>query len=156
MIFFSSIIIPFFLFVNTEKLNYSEKIPNSNFSIDMIHIPGGKFKMGNKNKNSDTEVSSFWISKYEITWEIYNLFMEHEENNKLEFVVGNEKIKVDGISKPTTPYTDMTFGMGYEGFPAINKSMLGFDLIISGIAFSKTSNPFTDFIIPKNNKTFFS
>ena len=120
MIFFSSIIIPFFLFINTEKSNYSEKIPNSNFSIDMIHIPGGEFKMGNKNKNSDTEVSSFWISKYEITWEIYNLFMEHEENNKLEFIVGNEKIKVDGISKPTTPYTDMTFGMGYEGFPAIN------------------------------------
>ena len=76
--------------------------------------------MGNKNKNSDTEVSSFWISKYEITWEIYNLFMEFEDNSKLEFIVGNEKIKVDGISKPTTPYTDMTFGMGYEGFPAVN------------------------------------
>ena len=92
MIFFSSIIIPFVLFVNTEKSNYSEKIPNSNFSIEMIHIPGGEFKMGNKNKNSDTEVSSFWISKYEITWEIYNLFMEYEENNKLEFIIGNEKI----------------------------------------------------------------
>ena len=52
MIFFSSIIIPFLLFVNTEKSNYSEKIPDSNFSIDMIYIPGGEFKMGNKNKNS--------------------------------------------------------------------------------------------------------
>ena len=67
MIFFSSIIIPFFLFINTQKSNYSEKIPNSNFSIDMIYIPGGEFKMGNKNKNSDTEVSSFWISKYELS-----------------------------------------------------------------------------------------
>ena len=86
----------------------------------MVYIPGGEYKMGNKNKNSDTEISSFWISKYEITWEIYNLFVEYEENNKLEFIVGNEKIKVDGISKPTTPYTDMTFGMGYEGFPAVN------------------------------------
>ena len=46
MIFFISII-PFLLFINTEKLNYSEKIPNSNFSIDMIYIPGGEFKMGN-------------------------------------------------------------------------------------------------------------
>ena len=120
MIFFSYIIIPFILFINNEKSNYSEKIPNSNFSIDMIYIPGGEFKMGNENRNSDTRVSSFWMSKYEITWEIYNLFMEYEDNNKLEFIVGNKKIKVDGISKPTTPYTDMTFGMGYEGFPAVN------------------------------------
>ena len=120
MIFFSYIIIPFILFINNEKSNYSEKIPNSNFSIDMIYIPGGEFKMGNENRNSDTRVSSFWMSKYEITWEIYNLFMEHEDNNKLEFIVGNKKIKVDGISKPTTHYTDMTFGMGYEGFPAVN------------------------------------
>ena len=38
------------------------------------------------------------------------------ENGKLI----DEKIKIDGISKPTTPYTDMTFGMGYEGYPAVN------------------------------------
>ena len=120
MIFFNCIIIPFIFFFNTEKSNYSEKIPNSNSSIDMVYITGGKYKMGNDNKNPDTEVSSFWISKYEITWDIYNLFMESEDNNTLEFIVGNEKIKVDGISKPTTPYTDMTFGMGYEGFPAVN------------------------------------
>ena len=91
MIFFSYIIIPFILFINNEKSNYSEKIPNSNFSIDMIYIPGGEFKMGNENRNSDTRVSSFWMSKYEITWEIYNLFMEYEDNNKLEFIVGNKK-----------------------------------------------------------------
>ena len=119
MIFFS-LIIPFIFFLNTEKSNYSEKIPNSNSSIDMVYITGGEYKMGNDDKNSNTKVSSYWISKYELTWEIYNLFMEYEDNNKLEFIVGNEKIKVDGISKPTTPYTDMTFGMGYEGFPAVN------------------------------------
>ena len=48
MIFFSYIIIPFIFFINTEKSNYSEKIPNSNSSIDMIYIPGGKYNMGNK------------------------------------------------------------------------------------------------------------
>ena len=119
MIFFS-LIIPFIFFLNTEKSNYSEKIPNSNSSIDMVYITGGEYKMGNDDKNSNTKASSYWISKYELTWEIYNLFMEYEDNNKLEFIVGNEKIKVDVISKPTTPYTDMTFGMGYEGFPAVN------------------------------------
>tara|TARA_B100001559_G_scaffold42995_1_gene31785 strand:+ start:300 stop:1214 length:915 start_codon:yes stop_codon:yes gene_type:complete len=120
MIFFRYIIIPFIFFQTIEKSNYLEKIPDSNYSIDMVYIPAGEYKMGNDDKNSNTKISSFWISKYEVTWEVFNLFMEYENDYKLEFIVGNEKIKIDGISKPTTPYTDMTFGMGYEGYPAVN------------------------------------
>ena len=108
------------LFQNFDKSNYSEKIPNSDLSIEMIFIQGGEYTMGNKNSNVNTQISSFWISKYEITWEIYNLFMEFDQSNKLEYIIDGDTIKVDGISKPTTPYTDMTFGMGYEGFPAVN------------------------------------
>ena len=109
-----------FLFQNFDKSNYSEKIPNSDLSIEMIFIQGGEYTMGNKNSNVNTQISSFWMSKYEITWEIYNLFMEFDQSNKLEYIIHGDTIKVDGISKPTTPYTDMTFGMGYEGFPAVN------------------------------------
>tara|TARA_Y100001936_G_scaffold245554_1_gene287698 strand:+ start:117 stop:1043 length:927 start_codon:yes stop_codon:yes gene_type:complete len=108
------------LFQNFDKSNYSEKIPNSDLSIEMIFIQGGEYTMGNKNSNLNTQISSFWMSKYEITWEIYNLFMEFDQSNKLEYIIDGDTIKVDGISKPTTPYTDMTFGMGYEGFPAVN------------------------------------
>ena len=108
------------LFQNFDKSNYSEKIPNSDLSIEMIFIQGGEYSMGNKNSNVNTQISSFWMSKYEITWEIYNLFMEFDQSNKLEYIINGDTIKVDGISKPTTPYTDMTFGMGYEGFPAVN------------------------------------
>ena len=108
------------LFQNFDKSNYSEKIPNSDLSIEMIFIQGGEYSMGNKNSNVNTQISSFWMSKYEITWEIYNLFMEFDQSNKLEYIIDGDTIKVDGISKPTTPYTDMTFGMGYEGFPAVN------------------------------------
>ena len=108
------------LFQNFDKSNYSEKIPNSDLSIEMIFIQGGEYTMGNKNSNVNTQISSFWMSKYEITWEIYNLFMEFDQSNKSEYIIDGDTIKVDGISKPTTPYTDMTFGMGYEGFPAVN------------------------------------
>jgi len=108
------------LFQNFDKSNYSEKIPNSDLSIEMIFIQGGEYSMGNKNSNVNTQISSFWMSKYEITWEIYNLFMEFDQSNKLEYIIDGDTIKVDGVSKPTTPYTDMTFGMGYEGFPAVN------------------------------------
>ena len=109
-----------FLFQNFDRFNYSEKIPNSDLSIEMIFIQGGEYTMGNKNSNVNTQISSFWMSKYEITWEIYNLFMEFDQSNKLEYIIDGDTIKVDGVSKPTTPYTDMTFGMGYEGFPAVN------------------------------------
>ena len=109
-----------FLFQNFDRFNYSEKIPNSDLSIEMIFIQGGEYTMGNKNSNVNTQISSFWMSKYEITWEIYNLFMEFDQSNNLEYIIDGDTIKVDGISKPTTPYTDMTFGMGYEGFPAVN------------------------------------
>ena len=108
------------LFQNFDKSNYSEKIPNSDLSIEMIFIQGGEYSMGNKNSNVNTQISSFWMSKYEITWEIYNLFMEFDQSNNLEYIIDGDTIKVDGVSKPTTPYTDMTFGMGYEGFPAVN------------------------------------
>ena len=109
-----------FLFQNFDRFNYSEKIPNSDLSIEMIFIQGGEYSMGNKNSNVNTQISSFWMSKYEITWEIYNLFMEFDQSNKSEYIIDGDTIKVDGVSKPTTPYTDMTFGMGYEGFPAVN------------------------------------
>ena len=91
MIFFRYLIIPFIFFQNTDKLNYSEKIPKSNNSIDMIYIPGGEYKMGDINKNSDIKVSSFWISKYEITWEVYNSFMEYERT----FLVPKEGFSID-------------------------------------------------------------
>ena len=112
----------FFYFMFLFQLDYSDytqEIDGSDLSLDMVLISGGKFNMG-ESLRDNTEVSSFWISKYEITWEIYNLFMEHEISNDQKFKVGDELISLDGISKPTTPYTDMTFGMGYEGYPAVN------------------------------------
>lgn len=97
--------------------NYSQNIPNSNFNIEMVSIPGGDITI----HNNEISLSPFWISNYEITWEIYNLFTEEEiENDEFEFRVDGKLIRVDGISKPTTPYIDMSFGMGKNGYPAVN------------------------------------
>ena len=110
-----------FLFQNFDQRNYSEKIPNSNLSIEMIFIPGGEYTMGNKKSNANTQVSSFWMSKYEITWDIYQLFVDESfENTDLIIKTKNDIIIIDGFSGPTVPYTDMSFGMGKEGFPAVN------------------------------------
>ena len=110
-----------FLFQNFDKFNYSEKIPNVDLSIDMIFIRGGEYIMGNKKSNLNTQISSFWMSKYEITWDIYQLFVDESfENTDLIIKTKNDIITIDGFSGPTVPYTDMSFGMGKEGFPAVN------------------------------------
>ena len=93
----------------------------------MIPIPEGIFMMGKKKdlslnfSQNEVKISPFWISKYEITWDIYQLFMEQVTFTEDSiFKRGDEIIEIDGISGPTTPYIDMSFGMGIEGFPAVN------------------------------------
>ena len=98
----------------------------------MVYIPEGKFRMGKDTLNSldyspsnEIEVSSFWISKFEITWDIYQLFMDQSDfDEKNNFFRGEIIDKIDGLSGPTTPYIDMSFGMGKDNFPAVNMTHL--------------------------------
>ena len=112
--------------------NYTQKIKGTSEKIELIAIPGGEFKMGSpedENGRKEDEgpqntikISPFWMSNYEITWDVYHLFMER----KIDKIssgenYGNEvNINIDAISGATTPYMDMSFGMGFEGYPAIN------------------------------------
>ena len=112
---------------NNVLEKYSQNHPNTKLSIDMIPIPEGIFMMGKKKdlslnfSQNEVKISPFWISKYEITWDIYQLFMEQVTFTEDSiFKRGDEIIEIDGISGPTTPYIDMSFGMGIEGFPAVN------------------------------------
>ena len=115
-----------------EMKPYVEKISDSEVTFEMLPIPGGKFKMGSpaseKDRGDDegpvheVEVSPFWMGKYEVTWDEYEVFMfqldvarrsiEKREQSPLDKLA-------DACSKPTKPYTDMTFGMGKEKFPVI-------------------------------------
>lgn len=105
---------------------YKETIPGTEVAFEMVPIPGGKFRMGNESGGKkdegpahEVEISPFWMGKYEVTWEEYDLFVFPElakemwENPSL-------KGKIDGVSQPTPPFVDMSFGMGKKGFPAIN------------------------------------
>ena len=58
----------------------------------------------------------FWIGKYEIPWDIYELFIfESGDVTK----PGGQAASVDAVTRPTPPFLDMTFGMGKEGHPAV-------------------------------------
>jgi formylglycine-generating enzyme required for sulfatase activity len=111
---------------------YTETIADTDVTFEMLPIVGGTFKMGSPDDEADrgddegpvheVEVSPFWMGKYEVTWDEYEVFMfqldiarrnlEKREPTPLDKLA-------DACSKPTKPYTDMTFGMGKEKFPAI-------------------------------------
>ena len=88
----------------------------------MIQIEGA-----NEHLAHEVKVSDFWMGKYEITWDEYELWMlnldkENREYNNLEPTPADAL--TDAVTKPTAPYTDMTFGMGKNGYPAICMTQL--------------------------------
>jgi formylglycine-generating enzyme required for sulfatase activity len=96
----------------SEFKAYKETIPGTKVSFEMVPIEAGEFEMGSDRKNESprhpVRVSAFWMSKYEITWDEYRLFMFSKPDG------------ADAVSRPTRPYMEMSFGMGIEGFPAIS------------------------------------
>lgn len=91
-------------------------LPENGVTFQMVAIPGGSFTMGSpageagraddEGPQRQVTISPFWIGKCEVTWDEYDLW-------------STSKGDVDGVTRPTPAYTDMTFGMGREGYPAI-------------------------------------
>ncbi|OYP33187.1 sulfatase-modifying factor protein [Rhodopirellula sp. MGV] len=111
---------------------YGEIIEHTDQKIQMVPIPGGKFMMGSPEDEDDrnedegpqheVEVEPFWMGKFEITWEQYDVWNESVDQRMRKMLSKSKTprdVAVDGVSKPTEPYTDMSFGMGREDFPAI-------------------------------------
>lgn len=75
-------------FVETPQgfmVPYTETIPGTEVTFEMVPIPGGKFTMGspeseagrdeNEGPQFEVEVAPFWMGKYEVTWGEYKQFM---------------------------------------------------------------------------------
>ena len=125
-----------FSFGQEEFIEYNQYILNTNYGLEMSPISGGQFLMGSplneKNRLADegpvhrVELDSFWMAKYETTWDLYNLFMSRNlDELQPRFNSENEvNIDIDAVSGATTPYVEMSFGMGTDGFPAISMTQL--------------------------------
>jgi formylglycine-generating enzyme required for sulfatase activity len=112
---------------------YKVTIPGTDVTFEMIPVPGGEFTMGTPEnepgRNSDegprhsVKIDPFWIGKCEVTWNEYELFMFPEEEKKKRIARKSDPAihaLADGVSRPTTPYVEMSFGMGKDGYPAIS------------------------------------
>jgi formylglycine-generating enzyme required for sulfatase activity len=115
-----------------EMKPYAEPIEHTELKIEMVPIPGGKFNMGSPDGEADRNddegpqrevtLAPFWMGKFEITWDQYDTWGEQMDQlrRKMLTIKPNARdLLVDGVSKPTEPYTDMSFGMGKGDFPAI-------------------------------------
>ena len=112
---------------------YKNKIPKTGVEYEMVPIPGGEFTMGSPDseaKRRDDEgpqhkvkIEPFWMGKYEVAWAMYEPFMITDVSRKKDGSpekIAADALPVDITSSPTTPYTEMSFGMGTDGFPAIS------------------------------------
>ena len=111
---------------------YTESIEYTEVAIEMVPIPGGTFSMGSDETEADRNedegpvhgvtVSPFWIGKYEITWEQYEIWGENLDITRRKIfgrkATARDQI-ADAVTRPTPAYTDMSFGMGKQKHPAI-------------------------------------
>jgi formylglycine-generating enzyme len=110
-----------------DTQTYKQTIEGTKAVIDMVMVPGGQFMMGSPAKEKkrkadegpqhEVKLSSFYISRYEITWDLYEMFVysDYDPTKYLDTAYNT----VDAVTRPTKPYLDMTFGMGKEGYPAV-------------------------------------
>jgi formylglycine-generating enzyme required for sulfatase activity len=121
----------------SEMKPYTDYIPNTVAKFTMLPIPGGTFTMGSPDDEADrfddegpqfkVTVEPFWMGKHEVTWDEYEAFMmclDIAYRRQNEVALTSLEKNADVVSRPTKPYTDMTFGMGKEGFPAICMTQL--------------------------------
>ena len=116
---------------------YTQKIEHTDSEFDMVPIPGGEFKMGSPDSEADrnadegpvhrVKIEPFWMGKHEVTWDEYDVwsFNLDIQRRKLRKMAENERDKLSAVvTRPTKPYTDMTFDMGHTGYPAICMTQL--------------------------------
>lgn len=100
------------------------RIPGTDFSIEMVSLPGGRFRMGSPEGEPgrrpdegpvrEMELRPFWISRYEVSWEIFARWFE-----------SHPEAASDGVTRPSKPYEAPNAGMGTGRHPAISMKWHG-------------------------------
>jgi formylglycine-generating enzyme required for sulfatase activity len=111
----------------TPAAAYTETIPGSTVSFDMVAVPGATFTMGSpageagrdadEGPQVEVTLKPFWIGKTEVTWDEFDQFA----------FVGNTGARTgdggagdsDAVSKPSRAYGDEAKGYGKGKMPAL-------------------------------------
>ncbi len=111
---------------NQNFEHYRQNIEGSDLTIEMIPIKGGKFFSGSPSTEvghmrdeepiHQVEVSDFWMSSMEVTWDLYELFLYRDIDDQKSATRGAVNLQVDGISAATMPYVNFN----KPGHPVVN------------------------------------
>jgi formylglycine-generating enzyme required for sulfatase activity len=106
----------------TEKAfdPYTVKVPGSEVSFNMLPIPAGTFLMGSpasetgrsadEGPQKEIQLSAFWMGEKEVTHDEFLVFFNDETLTR--------NSDVDAVTRPTSQYIDLSWGMGKQGgFP---------------------------------------
>jgi len=107
---------------------YTETLPGTKLSFEMVLIPGGKFKMGSPDGEAgrkpdegpvhEVSIAPFYLATTEMRIEIFMKYYEEtvrpKDRDKEE-----QADDVDAVTGPTPVYGDLTMGWGTDGRPAI-------------------------------------
>lgn len=123
-------------FTEPAKVNkfetFTENIPGSTVSFDMVAIPEGTFMMGSPENEPlrkpdegplrKVKLSKFWMARNEVTWDEYMAFFRATgSQGRTEGQVVTKK-NVDAISGATPPWGAPDQGWGKGKRPAITMS----------------------------------
>lgn len=107
--------------------SYSQVVPGSEHKFNMVPIPGGTFTMGTpvsetgrkpeEGPQKKVMISPFWMGATEVTHDEFLVYFNDETFKRNEMV--------DAVTRPTTQYIDLSWGMGKQGgFPFNSMSQL--------------------------------
>jgi len=109
--------------------NFTETIPGTGISFNMIAVPGGKFRLGSPAGESfreddegpveDVEITGFFMAEAEVSWDEYLQFFTETGSEGRMSAEDIASVEVDGISGPTPPWGDPSQGWGRGKRPAI-------------------------------------
>ena len=103
---------------------YTITVPNTTVTYTMAPVAAGEFTMGSSGPGAKSaeqpahrvKLDAFWMQAHEVTWDLYLMFMFADQARETE----HPDAMIDALSRPTSPFLEMSFGRGNNGFPAIS------------------------------------
>jgi formylglycine-generating enzyme required for sulfatase activity len=113
LVFASCFLVAFMLHAQDFK-SYDQVVPGSSIKFSLAAVLSGKFQMGSKSMMADNdespvkeiEVSSFWMGTKEVTFAEWDLYFK---DTRLP-----QSKTIDGVTRATPQYIDLTWGMGRD------------------------------------------
>jgi formylglycine-generating enzyme required for sulfatase activity len=109
--------------------DYTEYIPGTTVSFEMIAIPGGAFEMGSPESEDyrrddegpvhEVTVSPFWMGRVEVTWDEFEAWYAATRAEGRTDTRILEESGVDALTGATPPYVPPDQGWGRGSRPAI-------------------------------------